>query len=218
MFSLESLFIRLLAALIALPFHEFAHAWMANRLGDPTAKYEGRLTLDPRAHIDPTGFFFLLFTGFGWAKPVPVNPYRLRGRYDMAWVALAGPVSHFLFVAAIFLLPPSLFFEMGALGLKLRRWVLIFAFLNLALAFFNLFPLPPLDGSRLVEAFLPQIWHRYFVPILQYVPLLFLLVLFILPWMGIPVLDWWVGLPSRWILTLGCRFQWWLYGASLCGF
>jgi len=218
MFSLDSLFIRLLAALVALPVHEFAHAWMADRLGDPTARYEGRLTLNPKAHIDPVGFFFLLFTGFGWAKPVPVNPYRLRGRYGMAWVALAGPVSHLLFVGVLMLIPPDLYLGLGTLGFRLRRWLLLFAFLNLALAFFNLFPLPPLDGSRLVESFLPRIWDRYFVPLIPYTPLLFLLVLFVLPWMGIPVLDWWIVLPTRWILSLACRVQWWVYGASLCGF
>ncbi len=217
MFSLEVLLVRLLAAFVALPVHEFAHAWMAYRLGDTTARDQGRLTLDPRAHIDPLGLVLLLIAGFGWAKPVPVNPYRLRGRYDMAWVALAGPVSHLLFVALIALIPPQVYLGLP-LGNVIRRWLFLFAFLNLVLAFFNLFPLPPLDGSRLVESFLPGVWHRYFVPLLPYTSLIFLLVLFVLPWMGFPVLDWWVGIPSRVVLTLACRWQWFTYGASFCGF
>ncbi len=215
MFTLERLAVRLLAALVALPLHEFAHAWMADRLGDPTARLQGRMTLNPKAHIDPVGFLLLLLTGFGWAKPVPVNPYNLRGRYDMAWVALAGPASHFLFVALALVIPPQIYHQ-GPWGPIFWRWVFIFTWLNVALAFFNLFPLPPLDGSRIVASFFPEIWERYFVPLLPYSTLLFILLLFLLPRLGINVLGLWVGIPGRMVISGVCAMQWLVFGTSLC--
>lgn len=216
MFSLEEILVRLAALFVALPVHEFAHAWVAYRLGDPTAAREGRLTLDPRAHLDPIGALFLLLTGFGWAKPVPVNPYYLRNLKDMAWVALAGPASHFLLIFPLFLLPPQLFIGLGEFGVSLLRWFTIFAALNLALAFFNLLPLPPLDGSRIVEGFWPRIWYRFFEPWLPYAPLVFFLVLFALPWLGFPVLEILISSPVGLAMRAGCMLQGWVYGLSLC--
>lgn len=140
-------------------FHEFSHGWMANFLGDPTAKYAGRLTLNPLKHIDPLGTviipLFLLFSvgGFiGWAKPVPYNPYNLRGgKYGSTKVAMAGPAAN-LIIALIFglilrfTIVPNFFFIAFT-------WIV---YVNIFLAFFNLIPIPPLDGSKLLMDFFPR--------------------------------------------------------------
>lgn len=141
-------------------FHEYAHGWMADRLGDPTAKYAGRLTLDPRTHIDMWGtilmplILFFVTAGrflFAYAKPVPFNPYNLKDqRWGPVWVALAGPASNFLLA--------------GAFGVLLRFlpassftiFLSIIVYANVLLGVFNLVPIPPLDGSKLLFAILPS--------------------------------------------------------------
>lgn len=151
---------RLLYLVISAPFfilgivlHEYAHGWVAWKLGDPTAKYSGRLTLDPRAHFDPLGAMMFLVSaligiGFGWAKPVPVNYYNLRNpRRDVILVSLAGAGANILLALGCLLLYhifPVLAF-----------WFKIGFLLNLFLAFFNLIPIPPLDGSKVLMALLP---------------------------------------------------------------
>ncbi len=140
-------------------FHEFSHGWMANFLGDPTAKYAGRLTLNPLKHIDPLGTviipLFLLFSvgGFiGWAKPVPYNPYNLRsGKYASTKVAMAGPASN-LVIALIFALILR-FFPLQGFFYIAFTWIV---YINIFLAFFNLIPIPPLDGSKLLMDIFPQ--------------------------------------------------------------
>ena len=152
------------ACLISLTVHELSHGLVAYRLGDPTAKLNGRLTLNPLSHIDWIGLFLLLAVGVGWAKPVPVDPRNFRNpRKGMALTALAGPASNFLLALA----------ALGAGALLLRlgltsRWVaylLLFlcqlAVLNVGLGLFNLIPFPPLDGSRVVEMFLPERAYRW---------------------------------------------------------
>ena len=140
--------------LFALVFHEFSHGWVANKLGDPTAKNQGRLTLNPLAHLDPFGSLMILFVGFGWAKPVPINFNALRsGKSGMIWVALAGPGANLLMaigwliimIIAINMNIPVLI-EMGRVGILV----------NCVLAVFNLLPIPPLDGSRVISALLPN--------------------------------------------------------------
>lgn len=151
---------------VAFPIHELAHALTARQLGDDTSERLGRITLNPLAHLDPFGSLLFVLTGFGWAKPVPVNPYRLRGdmRTSFAVVALAGPISNLL-LAALF----ALLFRLTSSFADRGSWstnVLLFAFsvavqLNILLALFNLIPIPPLDGSRLLTALLPnqgQMW------------------------------------------------------------
>lgn len=152
---------------ISVILHEIAHGYAALYLGDPTAKYAGRLTLNPISHIDPVGsiavpLILSLFPGgiiFGWAKPVPYNPYNLKGgKWGPALVALAGPATNFV-VAAIFafiLSHPSL------LGLDSRALPLVqtIVYLNLALMWFNLIPIPPLDGSKVLFAILPYRFQR----------------------------------------------------------
>ena len=131
--------------LFALVFHEFSHGWVANKLGDPTAKYAGRLTLNPMVHLDLFGSLMILFVGFGWAKPVPVDSrYLANPRTDMMKIAFAGPASNLLlaFIAG------SLIRLTGNMGV-LSSMLIMFAQINIMLAVFNMIPIPPLDGSQI---------------------------------------------------------------------
>ena len=157
---------RLFVLVVAFTVHEFSHAWTADRFGDNTPRMNGRLTLNPLAHLDPIGSLLLLLGGFGWAKPVPVNPYAL-GRNSSAalmWVSLAGPGSNFLMAI------------LGAIPLRLGlasltgfgpisgdfavNFLSEFVWINLALMVFNLIPLAPLDGEKIAEYFFPPSWAR----------------------------------------------------------
>jgi Zn-dependent protease len=170
----EALFVYLAAfataILTGLAFHEFSHAWAANELGDDTAKRQGRLTLNPIAHLDPIGTALLLLVGFGWAKPTPVNPWRLRVGpiRGNAIVAFAGPASNFFF-AALAALPIRLGLVESRFGANIpavirfgtgEEYVYLFlAFvitLNVLLGIFNLIPIPPLDGFKVATGFLPR--------------------------------------------------------------
>jgi len=153
------------AILIALTFHEFAHAYVAYRLGDPTAKNMGRLTLNPLAHLDPMGTIMIFLIHFGWAKPVPVDPrYLGNPKRDMMWISAAGPLMNM----ALALVSGILLRIFIALGLAntyagssasiLFQMLYFSLYINLALAFFNLLPIPPLDGSKILAGVLP---HRY---------------------------------------------------------
>ena len=149
----------ILIFLPAVTIHEFAHGWMANKLGDSTAKNAGRLTLNPLAHIDPVGTIILpamlILSGsrliFGWAKPVPVNFSNLDNpRRDMIWVGLAGPGANVLLALAV-----SLIIRSGLLSPALTSLLIMIILINLVLAVFNLIPIPPLDGSRVLMGLLP---------------------------------------------------------------
>jgi Zn-dependent protease len=157
---IAELIVLVLLLLIAFPVHELAHALTARWLGDDTAERLGRITLNPLKHLDPMGTILFVLTGFGWAKPVPVNIYRLNGNYrtSFAIVALAGPISN-LILAAIFAVLYRIL--VPVLGGTDAGQVLAFALrtavsLNIVLALFNLIPIPPLDGSRLLTALLPD--------------------------------------------------------------
>lgn len=157
---IAELIVLVLLLLIAFPVHELAHALTARWLGDDTAERLGRITLNPLKHLDPMGTILFVLTGFGWAKPVPVNIYRLNGNYrtSFAIVALAGPISN-LILAAIFAILYRIL--VPALGDTDAGQVMAFALrtavsLNIVLALFNLIPIPPLDGSRLLTALLPD--------------------------------------------------------------
>ena len=138
--------------LFALVFHEFSHGWVANKLGDPTAKNQGRLTLNPVAHLDPVGSMMILFVGFGWAKPVPVDSrYLADPRKDMMKIAFAGPASNLLLAL------------IGGLIIRLTGYVdtftsmlILFTQINISLAVFNMIPIPPLDGSQIFSGIMIQ--------------------------------------------------------------
>ena len=154
----------ILVLVLSVVVHEVAHGWAAYFLGDPTAKLAGRLTLNPLSHLDPIGSFFvplLLFMTqspiiFGWAKPVPYNPYNLQaGRWGPALVGVAGPVAN-LFLAGVFSIVVRLTF--GLVPLAFSQLAITIVLINLGLALFNLIPVPPLDGSKILFALIP---YRY---------------------------------------------------------
>jgi Zn-dependent protease len=159
----------LVAVLTGLAFHEFCHAWSANQLGDDTAKRAGRLTLNPVKHLDPIGSTLLLFFGFGWAKPTPVNPWRLKTgpRQGFAMVAFAGPASNFFFaaLAAIPIRFGVIDTNLPSIDAVIRHgsgedfaWLFLsfIIAMNILLGVFNLIPIPPLDGFKIVTGVAPQ--------------------------------------------------------------
>ncbi len=151
MFSIYSKILTLPGIIIALSFHEFAHAWMSNKLGDPTPRMQGRLTINPVAHLDVLGFICLIICGFGWGKPVMINPYYYKKRRrDELLVALAG-VTMNLILAIIFSFPTKLVYgiyaQTGSTLFEVIYFVLMYTVqINLCLMIFNLIPVPPLDG------------------------------------------------------------------------
>ena len=139
--------------MFALSFHEFSHAWMAKKCGDNTAANLGRLSLNPIAHLDPIGSLMILFVGFGWARPVPVNSYSLNNpRKDMMKIAAAGPISNLLLA-----LIAGLFFRITSIvGLNLDYFLFYFIQINISLAVFNMIPISPLDGSQIFTGYLSK--------------------------------------------------------------
>ncbi|MEG6616280.1 site-2 protease family protein [Peptococcaceae bacterium 1198_IL3148] len=164
------------AIVIGLTFHEYAHGWAADKLGDPTARYAGRLTINPMAHVDIIGFIMLFLAGFGWAKPVPVTPFKLKGnmRRSLMMVSLAGPATN-LVIAIIASLLFGLVASFGSMPLVdiMQRIVTI----NVVLAVFNLLPVPPLDGSKILAGILPG-EQRWLIYMEQYGTIILLLLLF----------------------------------------
>lgn len=158
--NITSILINVPITLIALTFHEFAHGWVSSKLGDPTPKMEGRLTLNPFAHLDLYGTILMILTGFGWAKPVGVNPMYYKDRKKgMALVGAAGPLMNFLLaVAAVILygiygiICSKLNFGLSSIK-YVQTFVYIFVVRNLCFMVFNLIPIPPLDGSRIFTMF-----------------------------------------------------------------
>lgn len=164
--------------IFALPLHELAHAWVAERLGDPTPRRYGRVTLNPMAHLDPIGALMLLLAGFGWARPVPVNPWYLRygPRVGMALVGGAGPAMNFL-LAALGILAYRTMQGLDGIPLLVFQFLGAWIFINIGLAVFNMLPLPPLDGYRVLMGLLPPNSAAAYARLEAYGPLALLLFL-----------------------------------------
>ena len=177
----------------ALPIHEVAHGYIANKLGDRTAKNMGRLTLNPLTHFDPIGTTMLLLFGFGWAKPVPVNPYHFKNRKNgMALTALAGPVANILLATICMAIAKIIanFVPYSQFTMILVQVFNIIISINVTLAAFNLIPIPPLDGSKIIAIFMPMhVYSRmehWFARYQQYFLYAMMAILFVLPRLGGP--------------------------------
>jgi len=199
--DIATLIARLLTLMVAFTVHEFAHAWSADELGDETPRLNGRLTLNPLAHLDVIGSLMLLIGGFGWAKPVPVNPYRLRyGSAGFALVAAAGPISNFI-MALLAAIP----FRLGLLFPAFTSsndfipspdfLLTTFIWVNIGLMLFNLIPLVPLDGSKILRGFAPREWDSWLTPLEEWG----FFILIILITVGGGVLSLIIGPPANFL-------------------
>ncbi len=191
---------RLIVLLVGMPLHEWAHAWSAHELGDDTPRWEGRLSLNPLAHLDILGAVLILLTGFGWAKPVPVNPYRMRTspRAGMALSAFAGPASN-LVLAMLCALPfrlgwVSVADVVGFTRLNLATLLFLIADVSINLALFNLLPFFPLDGEKVLVGVLPPRWGDTLLSFRPYSPYVLLGLLFLLPFLGLDLIGLLIGL------------------------
>jgi len=200
----------IIAILIAVAVHEWAHGYAAFKLGDPTAKYDGRLTLNPLAHLDPVGTVLFVLVGFGWGKPVPVDPrYFKHAIRDSAIVAFAGPLSNIILAFGAFAL--ALLFGMkaevlavtGALIAPNNQPVIIsfiaellgdIIHINLVLMAFNLLPIAPLDGSKIIRIFLPYEYEYQYQQFMQKGPFILLGLIVAGRAFGLPVLSMWISI------------------------
>jgi Zn-dependent protease len=199
--SFSSILVRLVVLFLGIPIHEWAHAWSAYQLGDDTASMQGRLTLNPLAHLDPIGSLLILISGFGWGKAVPVNPYRMRvnPRVGMAISAAAGPFSNFI-LAMLLAIP----FRM--------RWVtwnsgigdllLIAIQINLGLMLFNLIPVYPLDGEKVLMGLMPTRWGDRLLQLRPFGTLILAMLLFVLPRIGIDPISMAIAPAYRILMSL----------------
>ncbi|MDF1514896.1 MAG: site-2 protease family protein [Anaerolineae bacterium] len=191
----NALLARLIVILLGIPIHEWAHGWVAHALGDETPELQGRLTLNPLTHLDPLGTLMILFTGFGWGRAARVNPYRMNKvknpRVGMALSALAGPLSNII-QAMLFALP----IRLGVLSLlpasqgdRLAQVLIAIITVNIGLAAFNLLPIPPLDGSKILAGILPSPLADVVESLEPYASYIFIFVLFILPRLGLDIVS-----------------------------
>ncbi len=186
--------------LFAISFHEFSHAGAAYLLGDDTAKHMGRLTLNPIKHIDPIGAIALFIIGLGWAKPVPINPLRFKNpRRDDVIVSLAGPGSNLVlalaFIALIWIVVLIAFKSTPFLEIVFR-FLLVGASINMLLCFFNLLPVPPLDGSHVLMGILPESVSEALRPLMSAGPMLLLAIIMLESFAHIPIFSYLVFKPA----------------------
>lgn len=188
--------------LFALTIHEFCHAWTANRLGDPTARLQGRLSLNPMAHLDLFGTICFVFAGFGWGKPVPVNPYNFKNPHrDDMLVSAAGPASNFISALALGLIF-RLVYEAGILPSHINLVLFYGIRISLLLAFFNLIPLYPLDGSHVLKGFLPREYVAGYENFSRYSPFVLLGIIILGNQGGVSILGAILGPPITFFLRL----------------
>lgn len=208
----------IISILIALSVHEWSHGMVAHLLGDPTAEEHGRLTLNPLAHIDPLGALFFLLAGIGWGKPVPVNPaYFRHPRRDTALVSLAGPVSNLLLALVSFLclllvsharlLSVDELLNLSSQGSVISTFFqLLFAsslFVNLGLMAFNLLPIAPLDGSKIIQIFIPMRYEEVYDRFLRIGPFFLLILLLMERFLSnVPLLSAWIYGIMNGVLTV----------------
>ena len=168
MFDIQGLLYIIPAVLFAISMHEFAHGLVSYKLGDPTPKVSGRISLNPMKHLDPFGTLALIFLGFGWAKPVMVNPnYYKKKKLGMLLVAIAGPVMNFIIAfLSVFIIGVIIKFgNMNEFTLTITTFLRYMSLINIGLGVFNLIPIPPLDGSKILGAILPE---RTYFKYMQY--------------------------------------------------
>ena len=179
-----NIIVRAIVLLTAIPIHEAAHAYVADKMGDPTGRYMGRLTLNPTAHFDLLGSVAMLVAGIGWAKPVPVNPNNFKDpKKGMAISAAAGPVSNLIVAAASLAIAKIIMYVGYEFGVNTVLSTLFTIFnvmcsINISLAIFNLIPIPPFDGSRIFNYFLPDKFYFKVMEYEQYIVIGLLIVLF----------------------------------------
>jgi Zn-dependent protease len=199
----------IIAILIALTVHEWAHGFVADKLGDPTPRSEGRLTLNPIAHLDPLGTVMFFLVHFGWGKPVPINPrYFKHIRRDTALVAIAGPLSNLILAiiafVLLFIIAPQFMnvpsaedlLTVSGSGMSIQKFIAeVLAnslFINLGLMAFNLLPIAPLDGSKIVQAFVPLQYEYQYDKFLQNGPYILIALLIAERLLNIPILVTWI--------------------------
>ncbi len=209
MLSIATLISLIIVLLVAFTIHEYAHAWTADQLGDDTPRMHGRLTLNPLVHLDPIGTLMLILTRrFGWAKPVPINPHALlrRSPYGVLLVALAGPLSNLgLAIIAAILLRSGInpWSDLaGPVIPSFAQFLSLFIRINLVLLLFNLIPVAPLDGEKVLYYLLPPSGRGTMDQLRPYGPFLLLGLIFVGPWIGLNLLQWFIGLPADFLYSL----------------
>jgi len=193
--EIQTLFLLAPPILLALTFHEYAHGWVAYKYGDDTAKQAGRLTLNPLKHLDPLGTIMIFLVHFGWARPVPVNPYHLKNpKKDMLWISAAGPLANMVLalISGILLRLVSasaISAEAGSIASAVIFMVFMSMQINLALAIFNILPIAPLDGSKILSGLLPAPYAPLVYVLERYGPFILLGLIIIGQITGVSILG-----------------------------